>query len=132
MQAIDEPFFAQLRTKQQTGYIVASAGEEIEKELFDLFGVQSNSHDPRDLLARFELFIEGYLQELDKEIPPERLVASKLIIKLNTSAKNIKDMGELLNRIAFKYNADFNWMEKGSIALMHYNIQNFYPFQKSF
>lgn len=114
MQALNEPFFADLRTKQQTGYIVVSSGEEFEKELFNIFGVQSNTHDPRDLLARFELFIEGYLQELDDEITEERFAVFKnaLLTNLSHPAKNSKEMCELLNRIAFKYDADFQWIEE--------------------
>jgi insulysin len=134
MQAMNEPFFAQLRTQQQTGYIVVSAGEEIEKELFDLFGVQSNTHDPRDLLARFELFIEGFLQEIEKELPEERFETFKsaLIVKIQTAAKNIKDMGELLNKIAFKYNADFNWVEKRIDSFNTLQYSEFVTLSKEF
>jgi|694.fasta_scaffold03504_12 insulysin len=114
MQAIDEPFFADLRTRQQTGYLVYSAGEEMEKHLFNFFAVQSNTHDPRDLLARFELFIEGYLQELDAELPEERFdkIREALVTNLKTSVRNIKTMAELLHKIAFKYDGDFDWMDE--------------------
>ena len=65
-QAISEPFFTALRTKQQTGYIVYSTGEDLERHLFHLFAVQSNSHEVRDLLYRFEIFLESYVQEIGK------------------------------------------------------------------
>ncbi len=67
MQAIKQPFFNALRTKQQTGYLVDSQGQEIEHKLFNLFAVQSDTHGTMDLLYRFEAFIEGYLQELGKK-----------------------------------------------------------------
>jgi len=111
MQAMKESFFSTLRTKQQTGYIVKSAAEEIESQLFNLFIVQSNTHDVRDLLSRFELFIEGYLQELSKEeIPEERFHAlknSQLKI-LEQPPKNLKEMAELLNALAFRFEGDFD------------------------
>lgn len=114
MQAMSEPFFDTLRTKQQTAYVVNSNAKEIEKQLFNVFAVQSNSHAPHDLLARFELFIEGYLQELRNEIPEERFEAIKqvLINVLEQPQKNIYDMGEMINKLAFEYLGDFNWMEK--------------------
>jgi len=114
MQAITEPFFADLRTRQQTGYLVYNIGEELEKHLFDLFAVQSNTHDTRDLLARFELFIEGYLQELNTEVTEERFnkIKEALVMNLKTSVRNIKSMAELLDKIAFKYNGDFDWIDK--------------------
>jgi insulysin len=115
MQAIGEPFFAELRTRQQTGYIVSSSAEELEKKLFSLFAVQSNTHDVRDLLARFELFIEAYLQNLSlKEMSPERFVVvnAALLDIIKQPPKNTVEMSKLLNTLAFKYDGDFKWMEK--------------------
>lgn len=114
MQAVTEPFFADLRTRQQTGYLVFSQGEELEKHLFDLFAVQSNTHATRDLLARFELFIEGYLQELNTEVPEERFekIKEALITSIKTSTRNMKSMANQLDKIAFKYDGDFDWIDK--------------------
>lgn len=115
MQAMKEPFFTELRTKQQTGYIVLSRLEEFELHLFDLFAVQSNTHDGRDLLARFELFIEGFLQELTKaEVTQDRFdnIKKSLLSILQQPPKNVSEMGEVLNRIAFTYNGDFDWISK--------------------
>lgn len=114
MQAIKEPFFSELRTRQQTGYIVYSEGLETKKQLIDLFAVQSNTHAVRDLLARFELFIEGFLQEITDEIPEERFNAIKevLIKILEQPPKGIKEMADLLQRMAFEYDGDFDWVTK--------------------
>lgn len=114
MQAIKEPFFSTLRTKQQTGYIVISEGKEIQKQLFDLFAVQSNTHDTRDLLARFELFIEGFIQEINVEIPKERFIQLQLSLleSLLQPPKNISAMGMLLYKLGFDYEGDFDWMTK--------------------
>ncbi len=120
MQAIQEPFFTTLRTKQQTGYLVHSLAEEVERKLFNIFAVQSNTHDARDLLSRFETFIEGYLQEMGKEtLTKEQFehIRTSLITKLQEPAKNIKEMGELINLLAFKYDGDFNWMNQRIDAL---------------
>ena len=56
-QAMNSAFFSLLRTRQQTGYLVFSMAEEMNRRLFNFFAVQSASHDPRDLISRFELFI---------------------------------------------------------------------------
>lgn len=114
MQAITEPFFSTLRTKQQTGYIVYTDEREVEKQLFNLFAVQSNTHSVRDLLARFELFIEGYLQELKHEITPERFKSLKAscLEPLEKPQKNLVDLSELLQKLAFEYQGDFDWISK--------------------
>ncbi len=114
MQAMDTPFFATLRTKQQTGYIVATDDRDVEKHLFNLFVVQSSSHDVRDLLARFELFIEGYIQELPHELPEEafKLVKQTLITTLEQPPKSIELMGQLIHKLGFEYGGDFDWIQK--------------------
>jgi len=114
MQALGEPFFADLRTKQQTGYIVYNMGEELEQRMFNFFAVQSNTHDPRDLLARFELFLENYLQEIKSEISEKRFetIRDALIVTLENPAKNPKTMAELLYQLGFKFKGDFNWLDK--------------------
>lgn len=114
MQAMKGPFFATLRTKQQTGYIVSSSETEMEKQLINLFYVQSNTHTPRDLLARFDLFIESYLQEINQEIPEEifNLNKQSLIETIQHPPKSVAEMGKLLYKLAFEQQGDFDWIAK--------------------
>lgn len=128
MQAMREPFFSTLRTKQQTGYIVTSQADEFELHLFNTFAVQSNTHTPQDLLARFELFIEGFLQEMSKsEISLDRFENIKrgLIVSIRPPPKSVSEMGASLNRLAFKYGADFQWLDKRIKALEELNYVDF-------
>jgi insulysin len=128
MQAIKQPFFHALRTKQQTGYIVDSAAQEAELKLFNLFVVQSNTHDSRDLLFRFEAFIESFIQEIGKtELTKDQFETIRIsqIKILEASAKNIKEMGKLLNELAFKYEGNFNWINKRIEALQTLEYSEF-------
>jgi len=114
-QAMEEPFFRELRTKQQTGYSIGNSADEIEKHLFNYFAVLSNTHDVRDLLARFELFIEGFLQEMDKTgFKQENFeqIKTSLMGVLRQRQNNIEEMGKLLKTFAFKYDGDFDWLDK--------------------
>lgn len=127
-QAITEPFFNELRTRQQTGYIVFSTAQEMERHLFTFFVVQSNTHNPRDLISRFELFIESFLQELQAtSLPQERFekIKAALITKLQKPATTLDEMGLLLNTIAFDYNADFDWYNKRIAALQELQYDRF-------
>ena len=85
--ALKEAFFNELRTKQKTGYIAQSDGSEVEGQLFQYFLVQSNSHQPDDLLFRFEFFIEGFNEALADNISIERFetVKTSLISSLRTA-----------------------------------------------
>lgn len=120
LQAMKEPFFSTLRTKQQTGYLVFSSGEELRKHMFNMFSVQSNTHSPKDLLARFELFIESFLQEIKlSELREEQFLAIKaaVLATMQEPPKNLVEMGKMLKLIAFDYDADFKWMDKRIQAL---------------
>lgn len=135
MTAMNEPFFSQLRTKQQTGYLVFSTGEEIERKLFNAFIVQSNTHDPRDLLARFELFIEGFLQEMGKTVLTEEnfeTIRKSLLEELEKPQNNMEAMGTLLQTLAFKYEGHFDWMDKRIQGFKELTYPEFLSFSKEF
>lgn len=128
MQAMKGPFFSTLRTKQQTGYIVRSSAEEIEQHLFDTFAVQSNTHEGRDLIARFELFIEGFLQELGKtEITQEQFETFKktFLTMLRQPPQSMAELTALLNKLAFIYEGDFNRMDKRIQAFEELSYEEF-------
>lgn len=128
MQGIKEPFFSTLRTKQQTGYIVFSKAEELEQHLFDIFAVQSNTHDGRDLLARFELFLEGFLQELNKsEITKERFenIRQALLTSMRQPPQSMSEMVELLYKLAFSYEGDFDRVAKRIKAFEEITYEEF-------
>ena len=84
-------------------------------KLFSFFASQSNSHDTRDLLARFELLIESFLQNLGgDEFPKERFETIKqtAITTLEQPPKNMNEMGARLHALAFEQEGDFHWIEK--------------------
>jgi insulysin len=115
MQAIKNPFFETLRTKQQTAYAVISYPEELDKKLFSFFAVQSDSHGVKDLLFRFDQFIEDYVQAIGKEELTQnefQIIKETLARQLSEPPKTMEEMGALLHLLAFKYDADFHWMEK--------------------
>lgn len=133
--SLEEPFFSELRTKQQTGYVVTSWSDEIERRLFAFFLTQSSSHDPRDLIARFELFFESSLTHLEAEmIPEERFesVRASLILSLEHPSENMEKMGDLLHEIAYDYEGDFEWQEKEIAALKNLTYPEFKEFSAAF
>lgn len=133
-QAIKESFFRELRTKQQTGYIVYSSAEDVERHLFSFFGVQSNSHHPRELLYRFEQFLEEYVQNIKTaEIPEERFELLKLWLdkELTEMPKNLSSLGDRFYILAFNYR-DFNWIVDRVAALKKMTYSEFIGFAEDF
>jgi len=132
-QALKEAFFTSLRSKQKTAYIAISNDAEIERRLFQFFSVQSNSHDVNDLLSRFEIFIENYLNNISANISKERFenIKNNIIETLKNPYKNLNEMTQILSNIAFKYNGDFLWYGKRIEALKDLTYDEFISFSKS-
>lgn len=112
--ALHDGFFDTLRTKQQTAYIAQAWDVEIERQLLQFFAVQSNSHHPSELIARFELFIEDFVKNLPERISKERFenIQSMLITTLQMPPENLSAMGARLYLLAFEYGGNFDWYEK--------------------
>ncbi len=122
------PFFDELRTKQQTAYIIGNLEEEIQRVFFQFFVLESYSYDPRDLLARLELFIEVFARSLrHKEEMKERFESTKgaLINKLKTPPESLKEKGKQLAEIVFKHRGDFDWIQKRIEGLQSLSFEEF-------
>lgn len=120
-------FYHELRTKQQTAYVVSSWDQEIARELMFFFVVLSSNHGARDLLTRFEIFIENFLEEMPTDFTPEDFDSAKkvLIENLTHLPNNLDSMALLLRTLAFEYDGDFNWMEKRRQGAMDLTYEEF-------
>jgi insulysin len=112
--ALSESFFETLRTKQQTGYIAKSWDSEIERQLIQCFAVQSSTHNPTDLLMRFELFLEEFVKHFSTILSEERFENLKkmLVTSLEMPPENLIGMSAKLNTLAFDYDGDFLFVDK--------------------
>ncbi len=111
---LQEAFYDTLRTKQQTSYIARAWPMETKGQLLQFFAVQSSSHHPMELLARFELFIEDFLQNFEDKLPSERFetIRSMLITSLQIPPQNLEDAGARTHLFAYTYDSDFTRIEK--------------------
>lgn len=112
-QGLRSDFFATLRTKQKTGYIAKSWDTVLENQLFQFFAVQSSTHEPLDLLHRFDSFLDDYSQDIKDKISYERFISLKksLIDDLQTPPINLSSNAYRLQKLAFEFK-DFSWIEK--------------------
>jgi len=128
--AIQEAFFDTLRTKQQTGYEVHSWNERIEEDLFQFFSVTSNHYTPKDLLKRFEQFIQNYKESLAATIPPSRFdtLRYSLIASLKAPAENLKKQAQELHYLATRRKGNFKWYLECIEALEKLTYNQFLTF----
>lgn len=82
---LEEPFFDELRTKQQLGYIVSSYSHKIRGIFHFMLMVQSSTHSPEAIFSQISAFLQDYTEKLqsltDKKF--KKLVKATL----ETSAK---------------------------------------------
>ncbi|MCB1110210.1 MAG: insulinase family protein, partial [Chlamydiia bacterium] len=124
---LQEDFFDTLRTKQQTGYVAKVATQEEEQQLYNLFMVQSSTHQPDELISRFELFLETYIKDFETAIPEGRfeVLRSNVITLLETPPTNLGQMASQLNYLAFTHKGDFDRREKLATALRNLTYEDF-------
>lgn len=116
---MSDNFYDTLRSKQQTGYIATSWARDVSWELLQFFLVQSSSHQPEDLLYRFELFLEGYIKDFSAQISNERFeeVRKNNITSLSQLPPNLVEMGGYLYNLGFERKGDFSFVQKLIAAL---------------
>lgn len=131
--AIKEAFFDTLRTKQKTGYIVSSDDDEIQRHLFQTFMVQSSTHHPKDLLFRFELFLEDFVENMHSSISQERFenIKKNLITLLENQGRSLSERAKLADLFAFQYDEDFHWIEKRIKSFQDLSYESFLSYSKS-
>lgn len=116
---LKDGFFETLRTKQQTAYIAKAWDKEEEKQLLQFFAVQSSTHQPGDLIARFELYLENFIKQYTTEFPIDRFekVRKMAIVSLQMPPENLSYMGARLFLLAFDYDGDFQLINKRIASL---------------
>ena len=115
---VSQPFFTEMRTTQQLGYIVFGGTTIRRHNAYLLFLIQSGDY-PADVLEdRADTFIADYPQLL-RSLPPETFAAYKAAAaeKLKEKQKSISQKGSKFNVEAFDYDANFDRDEKALEAL---------------
>ena len=101
------PFFTEMRSNQQLGYIVW-AGPSTQRDYFQLyFIIQSSTHAADDLEERADAFIASYPEQF-RALPAENFAALKAAAEeIKKKAKSIAEKAGKFNTLAFDFDADF-------------------------
>lgn len=115
---IEAPFYTELRTRQQLGYVVFSGGYYRQKVLGLRFIIQSASYNPKEIDARITNFISTMSPQF-VALTPEKLDEYRRSItkKLEEPEKNIYERHARLKAEALKLNGDFRYRQKVIAAL---------------
>ncbi len=110
---LDGPFFTEMRSNQQLGYIVWAGPSTFRDDFHLYFIIQSGTH-PADVLEdRAEAFIAGY-PDLLRALPAENFATLKAaaIEEVKKKAKSIAEKAGKFNTLAFEYDGAFDRDEK--------------------
>jgi insulysin len=105
---IQAPYYSEMRTRQQLGYVVWSFTFEREDEVKLGFVIQSGDYDPLELVARSDDLI-GKLPQLLRDMPAEAFAQAKAAVRseLEIKPKTIAEKAGRFFRMA--YDHDGNW-----------------------
>ncbi|TPX44671.1 hypothetical protein SeLEV6574_g04356 [Synchytrium endobioticum] len=130
-----EPFYSELRTKQQTGYIVSSGTFVANKRLFMQAAVQSNTYDARDLLSRIELFMEGFARnELIDAAPADSIlqrfdsIKSASLIRLKQPHDTLSSRERYLAYCCYEEDATFDIIERRITTMEEFGLNDLKDF----
>ncbi|KAI8901210.1 Metalloenzyme, LuxS/M16 peptidase-like protein [Globomyces pollinis-pini] len=128
---VKEPFYSELRTKQQTGYSVSSGSLQVDKHLILTAHIQSSLYDPRDLLSRVEMFYESFLQEIHESkdvLTRFESIRASTIERLNNPFDRMSSKNMFLNYLAYEENGDFGMLERRIKLMENYTIEDLRSF----
>ena len=108
---IGEPFYSEMRTRQQLGYIVFGGAGDEEKSNFAYFIIQSGDHPADEVAARAAAYI-AKLPSLLAELPADQwaTIIDGVRSQLEEKDKTIAERAGRFFDLA--YNRDANWSRK--------------------
>jgi insulysin len=119
---IEEPFYTELRTRQQLGYIVFGGAGDEQDTCFAYFIIQSGDHAADVLRARAEAVIAeipGLLPTLTDE--DWATLVGGVRAELEKKDKSIAERAGRLFGLAYDYDADWDRREETLAALLKLN-----------
>ena len=140
---LSAPCFAQLRTKEQLGYIVWSTLANLDSNWFIRILVQSVTHDPLSLDERIELFLDDFgtnwlcktFQKDENDLEGNDAFKSNIKGLVNNLLEKAKSISQLYSRYRGEISSlryDFNRRELLAKEIEKLTIDDILKFYKKF
>ncbi len=122
---IEQPFFTELRTHQQLGYVVAAYSTSSHG--FCGLGtlIQSESHSALDCYNRSHQFLTQYIDTMRTELKEEdvELVKQSIISEITQVPNSLRERLGKFTSMAGTYHGDFHFYDKLAKALSEINLE---------
>jgi insulysin len=115
---ISQPFYTEIRTRQQLGYIVWAVAPEDNGQYYLFFIIQSESHPPDQIRERADVFINSLPAKFD-QLSDEEFDEFKAAVRaeLLEKPKSTDEKRVLFDRRTFEYDKDFDRRQENLDAL---------------
>lgn len=115
---LEAPYYSEMRTRQQLGYVVWSFSFEREDEMRLGFVIQSGEYDPVELVRRSDAMLAGFANLL-QEMPEEAFAQAKAAVRseLEKKDKTIAEKASRFFRLAYEHGANWSRTEESLAAL---------------
>jgi len=110
---VESPFYLEMRTNQQLGYIVWGGAASVEKSSYFYFIIQSGNH-PAEYLANQAEQFSLTLPDSLRQLPDEEFsnIKNSVIEKIKEKPTSIAEQAGKYYTLAFDYNGNFNRNEE--------------------
>ena len=113
-----DPFYSELRTKQQLGYIVGANAGASNRHRYFTFVIQSSGYGPDELRKRAEAFIAGLPERLAGLTDDEwKTLVAGARSRLEEKPKNLGEKAEIFFGRAFTFGGDWDRQPAALAAL---------------
>jgi insulysin len=113
-----DPFSAELRTRQQLGYLVASAASASLRQRYFTFVVQSSTYPPDEVRSRAETMIATLPAALAATTDEQwKTLVAGARSTLEEKTKSISEKAQLFFAEAYEYNGDWSRRQDALAAL---------------
>ena len=131
--ALKSRFYTELRTKQQTGYIVSSGMADKQNTLSLIFIIQSGQFSAEELQQRIEKFLPTFWEEVANLSPEEFRALRQSIInaKLNKT-KTIPAETNRIFQLKFRKNLDDDHISEAILALENLQLKDLQEVVKNY
>jgi insulysin len=111
-------FYAEMRTRQQLGYIVMTAAPEDNGQYYLFFIIQSESHPADEMRQKADIFINSLPPKFDV-LSDEEFAVFKAVLReeLLEKPKSIDEKSTLFYELTFEKDKDFDQLQNNLDAL---------------
>lgn len=112
------PYYSEMRTRQQLGYVVWSFAFNLEDMVRIGFIIQSGDYDPVELASRSDTLVATF-PGLLREMPEEAFLKAKAAVRseIEKKDKTIMEKASRFFRLAYDHGANWNRREESLAAL---------------